>query len=68
MKQKIIDYIEDLEWKEQEYYKLQTKIDKAIEYIREHKKTITKQMAKDTRLEVGTFMWNIDELLEILGD
>ena len=34
MKQKIIDYIEDLEWREQEYYKLIRKIDNAIEYIK----------------------------------
>lgn len=50
------------------YIELKEKVKKATEYIKNHKKTITKQMAKDTKLEVGTFMWNVDELLAILGD
>jgi hypothetical protein len=50
----------------EENIKLQQRIDKAIEYIEKNKKTISKGQAKDTRLQIGTFMWNIDSLLNIL--
>ena len=56
---------------------LQSKIDKAIEFINSQKKTISKNQAdlfnedrdNKSKLKVGTFMWNVDELLDILeGD
>lgn len=60
-----------------DYDELQQKIDKAIEYINKNKKTLTKQtvdfynndeLAKG-KLKIGTFMWHVDELLDILqGD
>jgi len=69
-----IDYYEDFEndkscWVEElrtDREKLQDKIDRAIEYIEAHKKTINKEQTKGTRLQIGTFMWNIKELLDIL--
>ena len=36
------------------------------EYIKENMKIISKGQAEDTRLPVGTFMWNVDKVLEIL--
>lgn len=41
---------------------------KAIDFINERKKTVNKDMAEGTRLQVGTFMWQVDELLEILKE
>ncbi len=41
-------------------------INKAIEYIENNMTTINKEQAKGTRLQIGTFMWNIDKLLDIL--
>lgn len=45
---------------------LQERIDKAIEYIENNKKTLNKNDVKGTRLKVGTFMWGVDDLLDIL--
>ena len=51
------------------YNKEKEKNKKAIDFINERKKTVNKDMAEGTRLQVGTFMWQVDELLEILkGD
>lgn len=51
------------------YNKNKEKNKKAIDFINERKKTVNKDMAEGTRLQVGTFMWQVDELLEILkGD
>ncbi len=60
-----------------DYDELQQRIDKAIEHINKNKKTLTKQtvdfynddeLAKG-KLKIGTFMWRVDELLDILqGD
>ena len=44
------------------------KTKKAIDFINERKKTVNKDMAEGTRLQVGTFMWQVDELLEILKE
>ncbi len=41
---------------------------KAIDFINERKKTVNKDMTEGTRLQVGTFMWQVDELLEILKE
>ena len=69
MKEKIINYIEDLEGYEQEYYKtsrkveiLQQRIDKAIEYINEHSTNSYFSMLQ------ADYNMSLDELLEILGD
>ena len=51
-----------------------SRIDKVIDYIKEHKKEITKTQANifnedrqdKPKLKVGTFMWNVDELEDIL--
>lgn len=48
------------------YEKEKEKNKKAIDFINERKKTVNKDMAEGTRLQVGTFMWQVDELLEIL--
>ena len=65
-------------YKEQEekIYNLQSKIDKAVEYINSQKKTISKGQAylfnedrdNKSKLKIGTFMWNVDELLDILKE
>lgn len=60
----------------EKYKNLQSKIDKAIEFINSQKKTISKSQAdlfnenrgNKSKLKVGTFMWNIDELLDILKE
>ena len=41
---------------------------KAIDFINQRKKIVNKDMAEGTRLQVGTFMWQVDELLEILKE
>lgn len=41
---------------------------KAIDFINERKKTVNKDMTEGTKLQVGTFMWQVDELLEILKE
>jgi len=48
------------------YEKEKEKNKKAIDFINERKKTVNKDMAEGTRMQVGTFMWQVDELLEIL--
>ena len=48
------------------YEKEKEKNKKAIVFINERKKTVNKDMAEGTRMQVGTFMWQVDELLEIL--
>ena len=50
------------------YEKEKEKNKKAIDFINERKKTVNRDMAKGTRLQVGTFMWQVDELLEILKE
>ncbi len=39
---------------------------KAVEYINKNKKVVSKYEAKDTRLPLDTFMWGVDNLLNIL--
>ena len=64
------DYI-DLKQENEDY---KSRIEKAIDYIKEHKKEITKTEANifnedrqdKSKLKVGTFMWNVDELEDIL--
>jgi|GEM_PF-3102799 len=36
------------------------------EYIKKNMKIVSKGQAEGTRLPVGTFMWNVDKILEIL--
>ena len=48
------------------YEKEKEKNKKAIDFINQRKKIVNKDMAEGTRLQVGTFMWQVDELLEIL--
>ena len=48
------------------YEKEKEKNKNAIDFINERKKIVNKDMAEGTRLQVGTFMWQVDELLEIL--
>ena len=36
------------------------------EYIENNKKSLNKYQTEDTNLQVGTFMWNVDNLLDIL--
>lgn len=47
---------------------MRDKINKAIEFIEKEKTYVSSAMAKDTNLRVGSFMWNVDELLEILKE
>ena len=42
------------------------RIIKAIEYIENNMKIINKEQTKGTRLQIGTFMWDIDKILDIL--
>lgn len=66
----------DSDYKNCPIYNLQSKIDKAIEFINSQKKTISKSQAdlfnedrgNKSKLKVGTFMWNVDELLDILKE
>lgn len=53
---------------QQENQQLKKQKDDVVEYIKKNKKVITKYEAKDTRLPIGTFMWNIDEVLRMLGE
>ncbi len=48
------------------YEKEKEKNKNAIDFINERKKIVNKDMAEGTRLQVGTFMWQVDEPLEIL--
>jgi len=50
------------------YNKEKEKNKNAIDFINERKKTVNKDMAEGTRLQVGTFMWQVDDLLEILEE
>ena len=50
------------------YEKEKEKNKKAIDFINKRKKTVNKDMAEGTRLQVGTFMWQVDELLKILKE
>lgn len=50
------------------YEKEKEKNKKAIDFINQRKKIVNKDMAEGTRLQVGTFMWQVDELLEILKE
>lgn len=61
---------------EEQINNLQSKIDKAIEFINSQKKNISKSQAdlfnedrnNKTKLKVETFMWNVDKLLDILKE
>lgn len=52
-----------------------SRIEKAAEFINKNKSTITQQRAdfyncdelRNRKLKVGTFMWNVDELIDILN-
>ena len=46
---------------------LEERIEKAVEYIKSKKRTITKYEAEDTRLPIDTFMYGVDNLLNILN-
>lgn len=59
-------YCEAIETLLTAYGKEKEKNKNAIDFINERKKTVSKDMAEGTRLQVGTFMWQVDELLEIL--
>ena len=48
------------------YEDYKSRCEKAIEYINKNKKVVSKYEAKDTRLPLGTFMWGVDNLLNIL--
>ena len=50
------------------YEKEKEKNKKAIDFINQRKKIVNKDMAEGTRLQVGTFMWQVDGLLEILKE
>lgn len=50
----------------QRYEDYKSRCEKAIEYIKKNRKYVSTQMAEDTRVPVGSFMWNIDDLLNIL--
>lgn len=50
------------------YVKEKEKNKRAIDFINQRKKIVNKDMAEGTRLQVGTFMWQVDELLEILKE
>ena len=62
------------EYLEKQVKDYKSRIEKAIDYIKEHKKEITKTEANifnedrqdKSKLKVGTFMWNVDELEDIL--
>ena len=58
-----MDYTTDV-YEELEDYK--SRCEKAIEYINKNKKVVSKYEAKDTRLPLDTFMWGVDNLLNIL--
>jgi nitrate/nitrite-specific signal transduction histidine kinase len=53
-----------LRLQENEDYK--SRVEKAVEYINKNKKVVSKYEAKDTRLPLDTFMWGVDNLLNIL--
>lgn len=50
------------------YSEVKKQKDDVVEFIKKNKKVITKYEAKDTGLPIGTFMWNIDEVLRMLGE
>ena len=60
--------IEDMMLDIKELKQLKKQKDDIVEYIKKNKKVITKYEAKDTGLPIGTFMWNIDEILRMLGE
>lgn len=71
MKQQIIDYIEDLEWREQELYKLQkqfeelqNKIDKAIEYMQDYCELVV----PDANIKSLILKEEYKKIIEILGE
>lgn len=55
----------DLLNKQLEDYK--SRCEKAVKYINSKKRTITKHEAEDTRLPMDTFMYGVDNLLNILN-
>ena len=65
MKENLVEAIETLLTA---YEKEKEKNKKAIDFINQRKKIVNKDMAEGTRLQVGTFMWQVDELLEILKE
>jgi len=48
------------------YEDYKSRVEKAVEYINKNKKVVSKYEAKDTRLPLDTFMWGVDNLLNIL--
>lgn len=51
---------------DKEIERLHSIIKEVREYIKDNMKIVSKEQAEDTRLPVGTFMWNVDNVLEIL--
>ena len=49
-----------------DYEDYKSRVKKAVEYINKNKKVVSKYEAKDTRLPLDTFMWGVDNLLNIL--
>ena len=66
--EKTIDCINAINDLIEENQKLKKQKNDVVEYIKKNKKVITKYEAKDTGLPIGTFMWNIDEVLRMLGE
>ena len=65
-KEQKMSFDKDIERLLTAYEKEKEKNKKAIDFINQRKKIVNKDMAEGTRLQVGTFMWQVDELLEIL--
>lgn len=62
----VVDYIDDLE---QQVKKQKEVIDNTIEYIRKNRKEISKYQSDNTDFPLKSFMWDIDDVLNILkGD
>ena len=64
----LIKEIEKLDHYKHLYSEVKKQKDDVVEFIKKNKKVITKYEAKDTGLPIGTFMWNIDEVLRMLGE
>ena len=65
-KEQKMSFDKDIERLLTAYEKEKEKNKKAIDFINQRKKIVNKDMAEGTKLQVGTFMWQVDELLEIL--
>lgn len=55
------------EYLEKQVKDYKSRCEKAVEYINSKKRTITKYEAEDTRLPMDTFMYGVDNLLNILN-